>query len=357
MRMVLWVTVGNRKVRETEVMHMSAGCRGGAPIVWPLAIGALLAACDGIASADRISYRYLPLEVEYLESFGDTSSAAPHNSTLGLPSYVRFAPDGSTWVLDGHRLVYFDRVGRAVNVVGRRGRGPGELWAPLAIDVDQNGVVWVADVGNGKVLRADSGGWTAEFVVPSLPMGVAAQGDTVWVAGDFRSSLFTLYDWTGNFLGSVGVPANTSPTAFRFNQGAAVGGSSCAVVWAYTFRSTVECIGPSGMTRWRSEGPEPIAPSPHTDWASMSAADEFAYLDVAVANGHVYALYMGGPARHDGLKTSTVHVFDLFTGQFTGAQRLPRPAQYFARTDSLLAILDRDPVPQIHIYRISAEGR
>jgi hypothetical protein len=76
---------------------------------------------------------------------------------------------------------------------------------------------------------------------------------------------------------------------------------------------------------------------------------------VAVYGNRVYALFIGGPVGESGLRTDRVHVFSVQDGRFVGTLRLPHVTKYLVRSDSLLALLDYEPEPQILLYRIREE--
>lgn len=63
---------------------------------------------------------------------------------------VAFDAADNMYLLDGQnsRIVVFDAAGRFVREFGKKGGGPGELQAPLAMDVASDGSVVVSDVGN-----------------------------------------------------------------------------------------------------------------------------------------------------------------------------------------------------------------
>lgn len=63
---------------------------------------------------------------------------------------VAFDRSDNLYLLDGQnsRVVVFDAKGKFVRQFGRKGGGPGELQAPLAMDIASDGSVVVSDLGN-----------------------------------------------------------------------------------------------------------------------------------------------------------------------------------------------------------------
>lgn len=301
---------------------------------------------------------WLAVDPSPLQVFG-TSRTSSGDSTLQLPAYLRFDRHGRIFTLEtGRPSAVGFRVGsRSPVIVGHPGRGPGEMAGPMSMDISPQGRIWIADHGNAKMVAYENGQVWREFLVDHAPMAVVAVGDTaVWVGGDLRHSVMVRYDIRGRRLGAVGVPVDTSALGFRLNQGTARRGAGpCTVVWAYRFRSRLDCYGQDGRTVWSVDGPVGIAPDRRSNPYRMQARDRFAYTDVAVYGDRIYALFIGGPVRDSGLRTDRVHVFAVQDGRFLGALRLPHVAKYLVRSDSLLALLDYEPEPHILLYRIREE--
>lgn len=276
---------------------------------------------------------------------------------LQLPAYLRPTADGGLWTLDTGRksAVRLPLAGLVPAFEGKQGHGPGEIWVALGIDVASEGTVWIADPGNAKITGFREGRVVSEFLVEHQPLGVVATSDgTVWVGGDLVRHVMVRYDRQGNRLGTAGRPLGEGARWFRLNQGVPARGSGrCAVVWAYTFHSVVECFAQDGRTLWQVQGPVDIKPARVADPYSMSADDRFAYVDVAASGGRVYALFVGGPASENGLRTREVHVFAASDGAFVGRMTLPSPAKHIARFDTMFAALDYDPEPLVRLYRVS----
>jgi len=304
----------------------------------------------------------LPVRFVEIASLGDAEpligDALP---VLELPAYLRGGPDGAIWTLETKRraAVRLGMNGSTVRREGKPGHGPGEIAVALGIDVSPGQTVWVADPGNGKVVGFEEGKVVSEFMVDHAPLGIAAPSDDgVWVGGDLVNSVLVRYDRAGRKIGTAGVPILRTSNAMRLNQGVlAHGAGPCPVVWAYRFHSVVECFDLEGKTRWRTDGPVPIAPGRQANPISLSEEDVFAYTDVSTDGERVYALFRGGPAGKDGLQTRDVHVFDAQTGAFMGRWRLPRPAHFILRRDSSFVVMADEPAPVVRVYRTREGGR
>lgn len=279
---------------------------------------------------------------------------------LEFPAYLRFGPEGTLWTLDTSRrsVIGFASDGEVRYRAGRRGRGPGELWTTIGFDVTPDGDVWVADVGNGKISRFRRGGLVGEFYPPHATLGVvASKTGGLWIVGDLVRTLAAQFDTAGEHLRDAPPPINTRVDALRLNQGVLTsGGSTCDAVWAYTFRSLLECWNERGEIEWRVEGPVPVTqPEAVHPWRA-SHKDVFSYVDVAADSAFVYALFLGSPPhKTHGISTREIHVFDVNTGSFAGRTLLPQRARYIAVDGTSLATLVADPYPRIRVFRVREE--
>lgn len=294
------------------------------------------------------------VEPHPLQVFG-IAPAESRDTVLQLPAHLRLDPSGWIFTLETARPSAVGyRVGSSSQwIIGRPGRGPGEMFGPMSIDISPSGRIWIADHGNAKIVAYENGRLWHEFRVDHAPMGIVAVGDSaVWVGGDLSRSVMVRYDPSGKRTGTAGVPPDTSALSFRLNQGSATHGAGpCAVVWAYRFRSRIDCYQADGSTVWSVDGPVPIAPDENTKPHRMQERDQFAYTDVTVHGDRIYALFIGGPVGRNALRTDRAHVFSVQDGRFLGVLRLPQRTKALVRSDSLLGLLEYEPEPHILVYR------
>lgn len=290
----------------------------------------------------------------------DSAGLGLREPALMNPAYVRHGPAGVVWLLDTGRGAVFEyrQDGKFVTRYGRKGHGRGQMWIPIAMDVSPQGTVWVVDAGNGKVVGFRRGGETTEFPIDFQPAGIAAVSDTdLWIAGDLRSSLFVRLNAEGQKRGSVGLPADTGRTAFRSNQGvAAQGGGACAVLWAYSYRSRLECYDASGNRRWIANGPTNIEWPKDANPFRMSANDRLAYLDVTAAQGKVFALFLGSTGIP---KSRELQVFDEENGKYLGVARLADSSTHVAITPTGIATVEltgEQLTPHLRVFARAAAG-
>jgi DNA-binding beta-propeller fold protein YncE len=71
---------------------------------------------------------------------------------------IAFGPNGRLFVSDGYgnaRVIEYSADGRKVREFGTAGRGPGQFRLPHAIQIDEKGVLYVADRENARIQRFD----------------------------------------------------------------------------------------------------------------------------------------------------------------------------------------------------------
>lgn len=318
---------------------------------------ALLAASIAVGCSERGTHRELQMTLYAIEMGTiPTTGSGDSAPALELPVYLRLGAGGGYFTLDTGRrgVVELDPSGDVIRVAGKEGHGPGEVGLALGFDLAPDGSIWIADVGNGMIKGYDGTSLIAEFPVNHRFSGVATPDRGVWVAGDLRNSVIVRYDRAGRRIAEVGTPADTNARSVRFNQGViATGTDTCAVLWAYTYRSRIDCYGSQGRLLWQAATPFSIAPADDAEPAQMSPEDEFAYVDVAASDGSVYALFIGGRASEGtGLRTTQVQMFDEDDGTYLGELNLLAPAKFIAVRDSTLAAMDYAPNPVIRVYRL-----
>jgi 4-amino-4-deoxy-L-arabinose transferase-like glycosyltransferase len=91
--------------------------------------------------------------------------------------------------------------------IGGPGDGMGQLVAPRAVAVDEQGNIYVADSGRGKIVRyAPDGTFLTEWGDPEqlgLPAAVVVAPDATILALDGETGRITRYDQQGTFLGLI----------------------------------------------------------------------------------------------------------------------------------------------------------
>jgi hypothetical protein len=99
---------------------------------------------------------------------------------------------GHLFILDrgNHRILVFDREGRHVREMGRRGGGPGELQWPSSIVVAHDGTLTIADIGHRGLVRITATGEALEHRMIEGWVGgsIASFGNALLAQLDIRSA-------------------------------------------------------------------------------------------------------------------------------------------------------------------------
>lgn len=156
-----------------------------------------------------------------------------YSSTLpGLLNPVAVAIDvnAQIYVAESgrHLIAVFDRHGKQIQTIGRRGSGDGELIFPSGIAIASEGELYVCDSGNHRVVVFDRsgkflrniGGHGTKPVRLIRPMGVAIAEERLYVA-DAGNDRVQVFDRKGNAMHSIG-SYGSKPGLFRRPAGVAL---------------------------------------------------------------------------------------------------------------------------------------
>ena len=114
---------------------------------------------------------------ELLMTLGEAGVSGDGPGHFNAPSDVITDPNGDIFVVDGHntdgnnRIVKYSNDGTFIRAFGGTGHGPGQLYGPHAIAMDEDGRLFVADRQNQRIVIFDQDGnyinrWT-QFGMPS----------------------------------------------------------------------------------------------------------------------------------------------------------------------------------------------
>ena len=175
---------------------------------------------------------------------------------LRAPSDVCVSEDGLIYVVDGvnHRIMIFDQGGKNVSSFGRKGHGQGEFVFPLGIDIDSSGRVYVADSGNHRVQVFDpKGEFIREVKLPSQNDRAADPTDVV--VDDSRNRSYVVdndnhcilvYDLsTFKLIGTYGA-AGTGELEFRHPFLMTLGRDKCLYI-VDVINTRVQVLNPDGF--------------------------------------------------------------------------------------------------------------
>jgi DNA-binding beta-propeller fold protein YncE len=99
---------------------------------------------------------------------------------------IAFAPDGHLFIADGYRnarVLEYTAEGHKVREWGSAGTGPGQFQLPHSIQVDAQGVVYVADRENGRIQRFDrTGRFLGEWTQFGKTFGLTLADGALWLS-------------------------------------------------------------------------------------------------------------------------------------------------------------------------------
>jgi hypothetical protein len=131
---------------------------------------------------------------------------------------IAFAPNGHLFITDGYRnarVLEYSADGKKIREWGSAGTGPGQFRLPHSIQIDENGIIYIADRENGRIQRFDlQGKYLGEWSQYGKTFGLALQKDTMWLSSIPRGSnnqsgwLIQVDRKTGNLLGYLDALGN-----------------------------------------------------------------------------------------------------------------------------------------------------
>jgi DNA-binding beta-propeller fold protein YncE len=180
-----------------------------------------------------------PTSMTSLKEWGGTAAPTPG---VAQAFGIATAPDGSAYVVDrlNQRVEEFNPAGQLVAVQGKRGTAPGDYSWPEAATVTPDGIVWVGDTRNGRLVEFPNGlsgkptdigstssGKTPPFGTFGYITGLASDpSGNVWVADSTNNRIQKYTPSTGGFTGFGTRGKATSGSAqFIGPQGVAATGS------------------------------------------------------------------------------------------------------------------------------------
>lgn len=113
------------------------------------------------------------------------------NQVFFHPSSVKVDKEGNIFVLDrgNYRLQKFNKDGKFLKSIGRKGKGPGEFLYPIDMDIDSQGNIYIIDYENKKLQKfANDGIFLNSFKLPFAPIAISLDSE-----GSFYISYDTFY--------------------------------------------------------------------------------------------------------------------------------------------------------------------
>ena len=132
-------------------------------------------------------------EGKLLLTLGEVGVAGAGEKHFKSPDDIAFSSKGDLYVADSGngRIVRLDANGHFVNQWGKKGKGPGEFSTAHGLAIDQKNRVYVADRGNNRVQVFDpSGTFLAEWGGFGNPFGMLVLGKQLLVSEGDVNKIF-----------------------------------------------------------------------------------------------------------------------------------------------------------------------
>jgi len=149
-----------------------------------------------------------PVEVELIEDLVLGDGKDEVSEILGMISDVCVDSDKNIYVLDysNRRVVVYDSFGVVQRSFGRSGQGPGEFSNPLAMAMDLNDRIAVADAGKVQIFDR-SGRYLRSFKVgiPGMIRDITVDGEGNYYISSFdvlKQNIIHKYDAEGDYVTS-----------------------------------------------------------------------------------------------------------------------------------------------------------
>ena len=135
---------------------------------------------------------------------------------LNQPNDVAVADNGDVFVVQGHtpglngdaRVLKFSQDGTFITSWGGKGAAPGQFQVAHGIDIDADGLLWVADRENQRVqVFQPDGTFVREIKYRGLPCELDIGREYIYMVNGFAGQVLRL-DLQGNVLAALGKPGN-----------------------------------------------------------------------------------------------------------------------------------------------------
>lgn len=135
------------------------------------------------------------------------------NQFFRMPCDIKIGKNALVYIVDygNHRIQVFERSGKYVRTLGRRGKGPGDILMPYSLAFDKNNNIVVADSGNLRIQTFDpEGNYLSSFKTINASVATISVTGTNDIAlsswkNTLKSrSLVLLYNTGGKIIRSIG---------------------------------------------------------------------------------------------------------------------------------------------------------
>lgn len=168
-------------------------------------------------AASSMVYKFNPEGTKLMEISVGGQPTPCRNNFCGTTD-IAFAPNGHLLISDGYanaRILEYTPDGKKIREFGTPGAGPGQFRLPHSIQIDEKGVIYVADRENGRIQRFDpQGKFLSEWSLGKT-FSLKLQKNAIWAASQPRNLPNLSPGWllkidreTGKLLGYVDSAGN-----------------------------------------------------------------------------------------------------------------------------------------------------
>lgn len=169
-------------------------------------------------AASSMVYKFTP-DGRKLMEINIGGQPTPCRNNFCSTTDIAFAPSGHLYISDGYanaRILEYTADGKKIREWGEAGTGPGQFRLPHSIQIDENGIVYVADRENGRIQRFDlQGKFLGEWDDYGKTFGLKLDKNAIWLSTQPRNLPNNSPGWlikldrkTGKVLGYVDSDGN-----------------------------------------------------------------------------------------------------------------------------------------------------
>ncbi len=126
------------------------------------------------------------------------------NLMFNEPMDVEVDKDGNIYVLEkgNYRVQKFDKNGKFILTIGKKGQGPGEILDTTDIELDSKGNILVFDSGNRRVSKFTPNGIFISSFKPEcgVSKGAIDSEDNIYFYSQYKGKLIHKFDMNGKYI-------------------------------------------------------------------------------------------------------------------------------------------------------------
>ncbi len=284
------------------------------------------------------------------------------------PQSCKVDQQGNVYVVDvgSYSVLKFDASGAFLTKWGRRGSGPGEFRGIVRGWLDVYGDYWISDAGNSRLVKFDpEGNYLKSIKLTTLSLNAVVLSDSTIVTTSLtQTPLARKFDAHGQKLFEFGENLTAS---HLINQGRLIADRNDRLFFSYDFASPILCYDKNGKLLYRIDGPVVIRPPREAfDDANyqLTGDEKFATLDMAVYGNRLYVLFSGVEPNNPQIapfipmieptESDLIHVYDIRDGKYLYSFKLPVLAKYIAVFRNRIYCVSYEDEVKIVAFRIES---